>query len=66
MVNNNYRNWYECLPYALWAYHTCIKTPKRATHFSLDYGVKSIMQLELEISSLRVQLQCLILDEDAR
>ena len=37
-----------------------------ATPFFLVYGVETIMPLELEILSLRVQLEGLILDEDAR
>lgn len=66
MVNNNHRNWHECLPYALWAYRTSIRMPTGATPFSLVYGAKAVMPLELEILSLKVQLQGLILDEEDR
>lgn len=66
MVDKNDRTWHECLPYALWAYHTSIRMSMRATLFLLFYDVEAIMPLELEISSLRVQLQDLIPYEEAR
>lgn len=66
IVTKNHRDWHEHLLYALWAYHTSIRMPMGATPFSLVYGVEAIMPLELEISSLRVQLQGLIPDEDIR
>jgi len=52
MVNDNYRNWYAYLPYALWTYHTSIQIPTRPTPYSLVYGMKVVMPLELEILSL--------------
>lgn len=66
MINDNHINWHEYLPYTLWAYRTSIRIPIGATPFSLVYGMKAIILLELEIPSFRVQLQGLILDEDVR
>lgn len=67
MVNDNYQNHqHEYLPYVLWTYQTSIRTPTRATPFSLVYGVEEVMLLKLDILSLGVQLQGLILDEDAK
>ena len=66
IVIKNHRDWHEHLPYALWAYRTSIRVPTGATPFSLVYGAEAVMPLELEIPSLRVQLQGLIPDEDIK
>lgn len=66
MVNDNHKNWHDYIPYALWAYHTSIRIPIGFTSFSLVYDAKKSIPLELQIISLRVQLQDLILDEEAR
>ncbi|RDY05278.1 hypothetical protein CR513_10918, partial [Mucuna pruriens] len=42
------------LPYALHTYHTSIRTSTRATPYSLVYGTKSILPVEVGIPSLRV------------
>lgn len=46
MINDNHRNWYEYLPYALWAYRTIIIMTMRATPFSLVYATEAIMALD--------------------
>ena len=58
--------WHLEINLSLWAYKTIIRTPTRAMPFSLVYGSKVILPLEVEIPSLRVSLYGLITDEDHR
>lgn len=64
-IKENHQNWYECIPYALWAYHTIIQMPLSATPFSLIYGTEAIISLELEILSLHVSLKDFCPDEES-
>lgn len=49
-----YKDWHEILLYAFHAYRTIIRTFTGATLYSLEYGMKVVMPLEVEISSLRI------------
>ena len=49
-----YKDWHEMLPYALHVYCTTIRTSTNATPYSLVYGMKAVVPLELEIPSLRI------------
>lgn len=49
-----YKDWHEILLYAFHAYRTIIRTSTDATLYSLEYGMKTVMPLEVEISSLRI------------
>jgi len=49
-----YMDWYEILPYKLHAYHTIVTTSMGGTPYSLVYGIKAVMPLEVEILSLRI------------
>lgn len=60
------QDWHVQLNLDLWAYHTSICTPTSATPYSLVYGVKAILPLEVKIPSLKVFLQHLIDDEAYR
>jgi hypothetical protein len=42
------------LSFALHAYRTVVRTSTRTTPYSLVYGIKAVMPLEVEIPSLRV------------
>ncbi|KAJ8621804.1 hypothetical protein MRB53_030333 [Persea americana] len=42
---------------ALWAYRTTVRGPTHSTPFSLVYGCKAVVPLEVQIPSLRVSLQ---------
>jgi len=42
------------LSFALHAYRTAVRTSTRTTPYSLVYGIKAVMPLEVEIPSLRV------------
>jgi len=57
IVKYDHHNWYECILYALWIYHTSIHMPMDATLFYLIYGIEVNMPLELEIPSLHVSLK---------
>ena len=41
------------LPFVLHAYHTIVRTSTGTTPYSLVYGMKVVMHLEVEIPSLR-------------
>ncbi|WRX25484.1 Integrase zinc-binding domain - like 10 [Theobroma cacao] len=49
-----YKDWHEKLPFALHTYRTTVRTSTGATPFSLVYGMKAILPIEVEIPSLRV------------
>jgi len=50
----------------LWAYRTSIRIVVGGNPYSLIYGDKVVVPLELDIPSLRVSLDDFILDEDKR
>ena len=51
----NYCDWHEKLPYALMAYRILIRTSTTgATPFSLVYGMKAVLPIEVEIHSLKI------------
>ena len=51
-INDSHRDWHLQIPHALWSYHTSIKTPIRENPFSLIYGSKVVLPLEIKIPSL--------------
>ena len=52
-----YKDWHEMLPFALHGYRTPIRTSNGETSFSLVYGMKVILPIEVEIPSLRVIME---------
>ncbi|KAL1060088.1 hypothetical protein V6Z11_1Z127200 [Gossypium hirsutum] len=56
-MTETYKNWHEKLPFAPYAYRTSVRTSTGATPFSLIYGMKAILPIEVEIPSLRVLLE---------
>ena len=56
------RDWSEKLPFALWAYRTSFRTSTGATPYSLVYGMKAVLPVEIEMGSLRVALEQQILE----
>ncbi|PKI57293.1 hypothetical protein CRG98_022315 [Punica granatum] len=50
----NYKDWHEMLPYALLAYRTSVRTSTGATPYSLVYGMEAVLQIEVEIPSMRI------------
>lgn len=65
-VDNLGRDWHIQINPTLWAYKTSIRTPIGATPFSLVFGAKAVLPLEVEIPSLRISLHGLISEEDYR
>ena len=57
-------DWSEKLPFALWAYQTSFRTSTRATPYSLVYGIKAVLPIQIEMGSLRVALEQQILEAD--
>ena len=51
------QDWSENLPFALWAYCTSFRTSTRATPYSLVYGMEAVLPVEIEMGSLRIELE---------
>ncbi|RVW77814.1 hypothetical protein CK203_054459 [Vitis vinifera] len=51
------RDWSEKLSFALWAYQTSFRTSTGAIPYSLVYGMKVVLPVEIETGSLRVALK---------
>ena len=66
IVHKSGKDWHLQINPALWAYRTTIHTLIGATPFSLVYGSKVVLPLEVEMPSLHVSLHGLIIDEDHR
>lgn len=66
IVNQDGCDWHLQLHLSLWAYRTNIHTPTGATPYSLIFGFKGILPFEIEIPTLRVSLQNILLDEEYR
>ncbi|RDX78977.1 pol, partial [Mucuna pruriens] len=49
-----FKDWHDMLPYALQKYHMSIRISMVATPYSLVYGTKVVLPMEVEIPSLRV------------
>ena len=57
------RDWDDKLEKCLWAYHTIVRTPIKATPFFL-YGCEVVLLLKIQILSLRVALTTRMTDEE--
>ncbi|XP_074271444.1 uncharacterized protein LOC141595379 [Silene latifolia] len=60
-MSENYIEWPEKIPFALWGYGTSIKTATGATPYYLVYGMETVQAVELEVPSLRILLKCQVL-----
>lgn len=56
-IITSHRNWHSHLFSTLWAYRTSIRNAICITPFSLIYGFKVVLLLEVEIPSLHVSLK---------
>ena len=56
-VSKSQRDWDDKLGECLWAYHTTVRTPTKATLFFLVYGCEAVLSLEIQIPSLRVAFE---------
>ena len=61
-MTQTYRDWADRLPYALWGYRMTVRTPTRATLFSLVYGSEAVLTVEVELESLRVTMEYKLLE----
>ncbi|XP_074314509.1 uncharacterized protein LOC141649726 [Silene latifolia] len=63
-MSDNYKEWPEKIPFALWGYRTSIRTATEATLYYLVYGMEAVQPVELEIPSLRILLESQVPKED--
>ena len=57
-----YKDWHEMLPFALHRYRTSIRTSTWATPFSLVYGMEVMLLVEVEIPSLRILMEAMLIE----
>ena len=53
----SYNDWHEMLPFTLHGYRTSVCTSIGATPFSLVYGMKAVLPVEVEIPYLHVIME---------
>src|SRR5436190_13325629 len=63
-VSRTKRDWDEKLGECLWAYRTTVRTPTKATPFSLVYGAKAVLPLKIQIPSLWIALASQMTEEN--
>jgi hypothetical protein len=63
-VSRSQRDWDEKLGECLWAYRTTVRTPTKATPFSLVYGCEAVLPLEIQIPSLRIAITSGMTEEE--
>ena len=59
-----YKDWVKKPPFAFWGYWTFIHASIGATPYSLVYGSKAVLPIEVKIQSLRVLVEMKVLEED--
>ena len=59
-----YKDWSEYLPFAFWGYRTTSRTATGQTPFSLVYGCEAVLNIEIEIQSLRVVMEAKTLESE--
>src|SRR4051812_12424313 len=55
-ISRSQHEWDKKLGECLWTYRTTIRTPTKATPFSLVYGCEAVLPLEVQIPSLRIAI----------
>ena len=63
-ISKSQYNWDEKLGECLWAYRTMVRTPTKATPFSLVNRCEVVLPLEIQILSLRIALATEMTNED--
>jgi hypothetical protein len=58
-VSQSKSDWHLMLYPALWAYRTSVKTSTSFSPFQLVHGVESILPIECEIPSLKLEIELL-------
>nr|CAN74751.1 hypothetical protein VITISV_043770 [Vitis vinifera] len=64
LISNRGVRFKEKLSFALWAYHTSFRTSIGATPFLLVYGMEVALPIEIEVGSLRIDLEHQITEID--
>ena len=59
MIEVHKRSWHLILYSALWAYQTSVRNATDFTPFQLVYGLKAILPVQCEISSLKLTVDLL-------
>ncbi|XP_055800340.1 uncharacterized protein LOC129869733 [Solanum dulcamara] len=62
-IVDSHRQWHEKLPYALLGYRTTIRTSTGETPYILVYGLEAVIPAEVEIPSLRIIQELMLIDE---
>ncbi|XP_074297157.1 uncharacterized protein LOC141627845 [Silene latifolia] len=62
-MSDNYKEWPEKIPFALWGYRTSIETTG-ATPYYLVYGMEARQPIESEVPSLRILLESQVPEAD--
>jgi len=63
-VSKSQCDWDDKLGECLWAYRTTMRTPTKATPFSLVYGCEAVLSLEIQIPSLHIALTTEMTNEE--
>ncbi|XP_074300852.1 uncharacterized protein LOC141632183 [Silene latifolia] len=63
-MSDNYKEWPEKIPFALWGYRTSIRTATGATPYYLVYGMEAVQPVELEVPSLMILLESQVPEAD--
>ena len=66
IINKHRTDWDRQLQSTLWAYCTSYKTSIGSTPFHLAYGLESVMPIEFEVPSLRIQVQERLPEDESR
>ncbi|XP_074315712.1 uncharacterized protein LOC141651920 [Silene latifolia] len=63
-MSDNYREWPEKIPFALWGYRTSIRTATGATPYYLVFEMEAVQPVKLEVPSLRILLESQVPEAD--
>jgi hypothetical protein len=64
VVSQNKKQWHEKLLNAVWAHRTTTRTSTGMTPYSMVYGGKAVLPLEVKIASLRVAIHEKLIDDE--
>ena len=64
-MTENYKDWLDKLPFALWGFRMPIRTFIGITPYSLVYGMEAVLPIEIAMPSLRVIVESQILESES-
>ncbi|GJT33223.1 reverse transcriptase domain-containing protein [Tanacetum coccineum] len=65
MLDERSKNWLEVISHVLWAHRTMIKSSNGETPFSLTYGAKAVIPMEISMPTLRTAEVDMIKNDEA-